>query len=82
MSEQLKQLISKLDLSKEKGVIFRATLKKWVNAEDKFSKEICSKLHKINPDAIYHFLNQPFILFFDRTEKSAKKTEREIFKEV
>ena len=48
MSEQLKQLISKLDLSEEKGVIFRATLKKWVNAEDKFSKEICSKLHKIN----------------------------------
>jgi len=81
---QLIELIEKLELSEDKGVLFIKKFKLWTNAGNEFSNEICNKLDKISPDAVYHYLNQPFILFFDRTVGKTKflKSERLIFKEV
>ena len=81
---QLSELIEKLELSEDKGVLFIDKLEQWANAIDEFSKEICNKLDKINPDAVYHYANQPFILFFDRTTSNTKllKSEQLIYKEV
>ncbi len=81
--QHLNELLEKLDLSEEKGILFLNKIVKWTNTSD-FSSDINSKLDKISPDAVYYFLNQPFILFFDRTinENLKLKTEQQIFKEV
>ncbi|MFK7946770.1 MAG: N-6 DNA methylase [Saprospiraceae bacterium] len=82
MNNRLKQLLKKLELSEERGVILLSNVKTWYNI-DLFSFDIREQLNNINPSAIYHFNNQPFILFFDKTDESnSLKEDTQIFKEV
>ncbi|MCD4795026.1 MAG: Eco57I restriction-modification methylase domain-containing protein [Bacteroidales bacterium] len=76
---QLKSLIEKLHLSDKRGVIFKKANFAWKNV-DFFSVEHKNKLQKINPDAVYHFNKQPFILFFDL--KTNPKNTNTFFKQV
>lgn len=80
----LNELLDRLHLSEERGVLFRNRTNSWSQSDDIFNFEIIDKLNKINPDAVYHFNNQPFILFFDLYELTNKnqKSEEHIFKEV
>lgn len=77
----LNELLDRLHLSEERGVLFRNKTNSWSQSDDIFNFEIIDKLNKINPDAVYHFNNQPFILFFDLSEQN-QKTDKQIFKEV
>jgi len=82
---QLSQVLKKLQLSEERGVIFLAKIDGWLQLERAiFSFEIRERLHKINPDAVYHFNNQPFILFFDKSDSNGSylKEDAQIFKET
>lgn len=47
-----------------------------------FSNEIRESLTIIQPDAVYHFNKQPFILFFDFTKLENKKRESTIHRQV
>ena len=79
----LNELVDRLHLSEERGVIFRNKINSWLQS-DFFTFEIKDKIEIINPDAVYHFNKQPFILFFDLSEATNqnKKSDDQIFKEV
>ena len=44
--------------------------------------DIKDKLELINPDAVYIFNNQPFILFFDLANNESSEREEDIHKKV
>jgi hypothetical protein len=78
----LSNLLNTLQLSN--SLFFKNEENKFVdvsNIEIKLHFEIQKKLEIIQPDAIYVFNNQPFILFFDLTE-SLKKREDDVYKKV
>ena len=77
-NNQLNKLLTRLGL--ENTVFFR-------NEEDNaygfdFHTDIKNKLESIQPEAIYVFNKQPFILFFDLTENNNSARESEIHKKV
>jgi methylase of polypeptide subunit release factors len=77
----LNNLLIQLGLNeKDSGVIF------FKNEEDELiislPADIQTKLRLIQPDAIYIFNNQPFILFFDLTEEKDLEKESNIHKKV
>jgi len=81
----LEQLLEKLSLSEERGVLFRAKVSSWLELKNiVFTFEICERLHSINPDAIYHFNKRPYILFFDQTptRENQESEDLRIFNEV
>lgn len=79
---KLQQLLNKLELSEERGVVLLSKIENWLNT-NLFSFDIREQLHKINPSAVYHFNNQPFILFFDTSNDNLKiKNDNQIFREV
>lgn len=80
----LHKLFKKLNLSEKRGVLIKEKFNSWSQCRFHFGFEIREKLNKINPDAVYHFNNQPFILFFDLSNSNNKhqKPEGQIFKEV
>ncbi|GHT72968.1 type I endonuclease-methyltransferase fusion protein [Bacteroidia bacterium] len=78
-SDGLDKLLIQLELNNTDTVFFK-------NEENQFNVaslhfEIQKKLELIQPDAIYVFNNQPFILFFDLT-KSSKERENDVHKKV
>ena len=79
---QLTELLKKLGLSEERGILFRDKTNFWSQSKDVFNFEIIDKLNRINPDAVYHFNNQPFILFFDLSDPNNNKSDKLIYKEV
>ncbi|MEL6943297.1 MAG: hypothetical protein AAFO82_11565, partial [Bacteroidota bacterium] len=80
---QLSQLLEKLNLSEERGIILLSKVDTWYNT-DFFSFEVRERLNKIQPDAVYYFNNQPFMLFFDKSDSPLKeqKEDKQIFEEV
>lgn len=77
----LNELFSKLGLSKDRGILFQDDSFGWSHTFNVFNFETIDKLNRINPDAVYHFNNQPFILFFDSSLQE-NKSEKQIFREV
>ena len=75
----LDNLLTQLELKGSDAVFLK-------NKEDKFDVflhfDIKKKLDLINPDAIYVFNKQPFILFFDLTDDKNTEREDEIHKKV
>ena len=55
------------------AVVYRRNCPEWDSSSVDFSGEIRKTLRIIKPDAVYHFKKQPFILFFDFTQKRAKQ---------
>ena len=78
-SINLHTLLEKLGLSSEKNLIFLPSSNKYSSI---FSSEIQTKLKIINPDAVYHFNNQPFIFFFDFTKEIDKQKEKNLHKQM
>jgi len=76
----LSQLLKKLKLSEERGILFSDKDNLWNFSNDIISFEIIEKLNKIKPDALYHFNNQPFILFFSLIDNN--RPQKQIFREV
>jgi hypothetical protein len=76
---RLDNLLIQLEL-KDSGAVF------FKNEENSFdinlTSELQTKLKLIQPDAIYIFNNQPFILFFDLTEDENLEKESNIHKKV
>jgi hypothetical protein len=79
--QHLNELLDKLGLSEDRGVLFQNDSLGWSHSFSVFNFEIIDKLNKINPDAVYQFNNQPFILFFEYSSHN-KKTDKQIFREV
>ena len=79
---QLNELLEILELSENRGVIFQNENSNWKDVSF-FSSEHRNKLEKISPDAVYHFNNQPFLLFFDyQLENKNRESQNKIFKKV
>jgi len=79
----LDNILNKLGLSEDKGIVYLDQDVRGSNIAEIFSSEIRNKLKIIQPDAVYHFNNTPFILFFDKSDDTLQsKTDKEIFKEV
>lgn len=77
-SIQLNKLLTKLGLI---NVVFFRNKEK--NTFDfNFHPDIKNRLKTIQPDAIYVFNKQPFILFFDLTKNNNSILENEIYKRV
>lgn len=77
-SIQLNKLLTKLGLI---NVVFFRNKEK--NTFDfNFHPDIKNRLKTIQPDAIYVFNKQPFILFFDLTKNNNSILENEIYKKV
>ena len=71
-------LLTDLELISNEAVIFLDEKSKW----DILSVETQKKLSKIKPDAVYAHSNVPFILFFDLSDITDIKREKEIHKQV
>lgn len=78
-NQNLHTLLEKLELSPERGIIFSPA-----TSEDSsiFSLEVQTKLKIIQPDAVYHFNKQPYILFFDFSTEVDKQKEMILHKQV
>ncbi|MDR1197702.1 MAG: hypothetical protein LBK94_01645 [Prevotellaceae bacterium] len=76
---ELDNLLNQFELKDSETVFFK-------NKENRYSinlpSDIQTKLGLIQPDAIYVFNNQPFILFFDLTGKDDDEKENNIHKKV
>ncbi len=77
----LDNLIQKLKLPSE-AIVYRKNCPGWDAKAADFPVEIQKNLQIISPDAVYYFNNQPFILFFDLTQKENKNREDAIHKQV
>ena len=81
MNELYGIIKEKLELPDD-AVIYRKNYPRWDSPGVVFSSETRNGLEKIMPDAVYHFKNQPFILFFDFTREEAGKRARIIQEQV
>lgn len=77
-SIQLNKLLTKLGLI---NVVFFRNKEK-DTFDFNFHADIKNRLKTIQPDAIYVFNKQPFILFFDLTRNNNSILENEIYKKV
>jgi type I restriction-modification system DNA methylase subunit len=72
---------NKLELPDD-AVVYRESCPGWDSAAANFPGETRNTLKIIKPDAVYHFKNQPFILFFDFTRADAREREGTIQKQI